>query len=101
MVSRRALAFLLLLPLVSFGLLAGWVWWAEGNPDLERDLRLMAQDQLEAWLPEVMAPLPGSIGFQPAGPAHADQTPEVILVHGLDEPGGIWDEMAAALAEAG
>lgn len=31
-----------------------------------------------------------------SAPAHA-----VLLVHGLDEPGGIWDALAPALAEAG
>ncbi|MFP4208982.1 MAG: esterase/lipase family protein [Wenzhouxiangella sp.] len=99
--GRGSLIVLLVLPLVAASLLAAWVFVAETQPDLERDLRVTAQAQLEQWLPEVVAPEPGSIGFRPASPAHAEQVPTVILIHGLDEPGGIWDEMAAALAEAG
>lgn len=38
------------------------------------------------WSPDAPVPLP----------AHA-----VLLIHGLDEPGGIWDQLAPALAHAG
>lgn len=99
--GRRALLLLLAIPLIVFGLVAGWVFWAETHPDLERDLRVTAQAQLEEWLPEVAAPEPGAIGFLPASESHGTGRPEVILIHGLDEPGGIWDEMAEALAGVG
>ncbi|MFW5815821.1 MAG: alpha/beta hydrolase, partial [Wenzhouxiangella sp.] len=99
--GKKSLALLLALPLVIFALVASWVFWAETHPDLERDLRVTAQAQLEEWLPEVASPEPGSIGFIPASERHVDTVPDLILLHGLDEPGGIWDEMAAAMAEAG
>jgi pimeloyl-ACP methyl ester carboxylesterase len=99
--GKYSLTLLVLAPLIFFGLLAAWIVWSETHPDLERDLRVAAQGQLEEWLPEVVSPEPGMIGFRPASPAHADNKPAVILIHGLDEPGGIWDDMAAALADAG
>lgn len=99
--GRSALFALLVLPLLVFAVIAGWIFWAETHPDLERDLRVTAQAQLEAWLPEVVSPEPGRIGFTPASGEQADGAAQVILIHGLDEPGGIWDEMALALAEAG
>jgi pimeloyl-ACP methyl ester carboxylesterase len=49
----------------------------------------------------VASPEPGAIGFVPASGGHTSGEPDVILIHGLDEPGGIWDEMAAAMADAG
>jgi pimeloyl-ACP methyl ester carboxylesterase len=90
-----------MLPLIVSGLLASWTFWAETHPDLERDLRVTAQAQLEEWLPEIVSPDPGSIGFRPATEDPVGLAPDVILIHGLDEPGGIWDEMAAAMSEAG
>ncbi|NDY96844.1 esterase/lipase family protein [Wenzhouxiangella limi] len=99
--GKKSLALLLALPLVVFALVASWIFWAETHPDLERDLRVTAQAQLEEWLPEVVSPEPGTIGFSPASEDHSGPEPDVVLIHGLDEPGGIWDEMAAAMAEAG
>ncbi|MEE4296890.1 MAG: alpha/beta fold hydrolase [Wenzhouxiangella sp.] len=99
--GRRAVFALLVLPLIVFAVIAGWIFWAETHPDLERELRVTAQAQLEAWLPEVVSPEPGRIGFTPASEEHSGNGVEVILIHGLDEPGGIWDEMASAMADAG
>jgi pimeloyl-ACP methyl ester carboxylesterase len=95
------LIFLLALPLIVFALLASWIFWAETHPDLERDLRVTAQAQLEEWLPKIVAPDSDTIGFHPAAEDHVGQTPDVVLIHGLDEPGGIWEETAAAMSEAG
>ncbi len=99
--GKRAVFALLVLPLIVFSVIAGWILWAENHPGTERELRVAAQAQLEAWLPEVVSPEPGRIGFTPASREHADGAVDVILIHGLDEPGGIWDEMGAALADAG
>lgn len=95
------LLLLALLPLSAFSLIAGWLLWTERNPASERELRITAQEQLEEWFPEAMSLPPELEGFQrPAIMTSAEQ-PDVILVHGLDEPGGIWDDLLPALAEAG
>jgi pimeloyl-ACP methyl ester carboxylesterase len=49
-----------------------------------------------------MKPASGVYGLFPRFPQAAGGTaPGVVLVHGLDEPGGIWDDLAPALEEAG
>ena len=40
-------------------------------------------------------------GTAPAEPASEQQQSFVVLVHGLDEPGDLWDELAPALSLAG
>ena len=73
-------------------LLAAWTYWAESQPEEERALRIRVKDQLEAMFPEAMTPPAGVFGW------HAHQAPEgarsmVVLVHGLDEPGDIWQDV--------
>lgn len=67
-------------------------WWTSHAPGLARlnaeigrpvGLRWLTDGQWSAQTPE---PAPARI---------------VLLVHGLDEPGGIWDQLAPALADAG
>jgi len=81
---------------------AGWLWWTERHPERERDLRLQVQEHLHEWFPEQME-LPDDVfGFNPRSQRFDDsRSPDVLLLHGLDEPGGIWDELVAALDEAG
>ncbi len=100
--KRRWLLLLVLLPLVAVVLPTGiWTGWAERNPEQEREFRLTVQDRLNEWFPEQMA-LPDDIfGFHPVTGAAESHPPAVILIHGLDEPGGIWDELATALDERG
>lgn len=102
--GRRRLA-LLLIPL---GLLLGvaiWTWWAEGHPREERRLRLLVHDRLDDWFPEAMAPLDGWHGLVPRQPDHAGASSasgvRVLLVHGLDEPGDLWDDLVPALVAVG
>lgn len=76
-----------------------WIAFAENDPQLERELRTATQEQLEEWFPEAMALPPDLIGFQRGNSTAA--LPHVILIHGLDEPGGIWDETLMAMNEAG
>nr|WP_238375938.1 alpha/beta fold hydrolase [Ectothiorhodospira magna] len=80
---------------------AGWIVWTEHNPDQERDIRVMVQEHLEQWFPEAMSLPPGQVGFIPRGGASADGIPDVVLIHGLDEPGGIWDDLLPVLTAAG
>ena len=98
--SRRLLRLVLLGVLAGILVFAGWVYWTERHPERERELRIAAQDQLVEWFPEQLAPSPEWFGFQVSGDA-AGSTPDVVLIHGLDEPGGIWDESLQALADAG
>ncbi|MEN1728274.1 MAG: alpha/beta fold hydrolase, partial [Pseudomonadota bacterium] len=77
-----------------------WVLWAETRPEQERWLRNEAQARLLAWFPEPMAAPAGENGFVSV-PEPVANRPLVILVHGLDEPGGIFDELGPALGQAG
>jgi pimeloyl-ACP methyl ester carboxylesterase len=101
---RQYLRFgLLVLPLgLILLLVALWTWWAESHPDHERQLRVLVQEQLEQWFPEEMRADSGQYGLVPRlqEPAAHEQR-LVLLVHGLDEPGGIWDELVPALGAAG
>lgn len=76
-----------------------WIAFAEQDPQLERELRTATQEQLNEWFPEAMALPPELVGFQRGG--SDSSLPDVILIHGLDEPGDIWNETLAAFAEAG
>ena len=100
--KRRWLLLLVFLPVLAIVLPTGlWTGWAERNPDQEREFRLTVQERLNEWFPEQMA-LPDDVfGFHPVTTAGQGNPPEIILIHGLDEPGGIWDELAQALDEAG
>ena len=80
-------------------LVGTWIAFAEKDPELEREIRTATQDQLEQWFPEAMTLPPELIGFQ-RGESEST-APQVILIHGLDEPGGIWAESLIALADAG
>lgn len=76
---------------------ASWTLWAETHPSKERDLRIAMRDQLEAWFPEEMEPLPGEYGWLRHQEGEGGARATVVLVHGLDEPGDIWDDFLAAL----
>jgi pimeloyl-ACP methyl ester carboxylesterase len=104
----------LLLPAVALGLVllavALWSGWAERHPQQERQLRVELQEQLQERFPAAMEPPAGLYGiFQQTihgrdsgtdGGSHR-RTLRVLLVHGLDEPGGIWADLQPALAAAG
>jgi pimeloyl-ACP methyl ester carboxylesterase len=101
---RRLIPLLILLGLVVGGVVL-WIWWAESHPREERQLRVLVQDQLRLWFPEAMVPVEGFYGLIPRilGVAEGDDgsRPRVLLVHGLDEPGSIWDDLIPALGSAG
>lgn len=79
-----------------------WTLWTEQAPEQERELRIQVQEQLEAWFPEAMTLPDELLGFIPRSQQFDDDhAPTVVMLHGLDEPGGIFDELAEALDEAG
>jgi pimeloyl-ACP methyl ester carboxylesterase len=78
-----------------------WTWWAEDHPREERRLRVLVHDQLDAWFPEQMAPEDGWHGIHRRATASGSTRLSVLLIHGLDEPGGIWDDLVAVLGPAG
>ncbi|KAA6186584.1 alpha/beta fold hydrolase [Thiohalocapsa marina] len=87
---------------LSLAMAAAWTLWAELHPTEERALRMLVHDQLDNWFPELMS-APGD-GFGVALRQAAEQgamQPPVLLIHGLDEPGIIWDDLVVALADAG
>ncbi len=92
-----------MLALAALLLLGGsWLLFTENAPEAERELRVQTQERLETWFPEAMS-LPEELqGFQPRSQQFsAEQPPQVLMLHGLDEPGGIFDELAAALDARG
>lgn len=79
-----------------------WIFWTERHPEKERELRIFVQEQLQEWFPEKMELPDELIGFVPVGNSTDDRArPMAVLLHGLDEPGGIWDELVPALNKAG
>lgn len=78
-----------------------WTWWAEDHPREERRLRVLVHDQLEAWFPEQMAPDESWHGIHRRTTASGSHRLSVLLVHGLDEPGSIWDDLVPVLEAAG
>lgn len=101
---RRQWGWLVVLGGMLSILVAAVVWWSwtERHPERERELRIQVRDFLEEHFPEQMA-LPDELqGWVPRSEVFpADRPAEVILLHGLDEPGGIWDELVPPLDEAG
>lgn len=102
--SRARMRFRLFAALVLLTVLlaASWTWWAESDPQGERELRVLVQDQLQDWFPEEMGPASGVYGlFLRSANAPDGAARRAVLVHGLDEPGNIWDDLVPALGEAG
>jgi len=102
--SRARTRFRLVAAIVFLSVLlaVSWTWWAESDPQGERELRVLVQDQLQEWFPEEMGPASGVYGLFPRSANGPDgSAPRAVLVHGLDEPGNIWDDLVPALAEAG
>jgi pimeloyl-ACP methyl ester carboxylesterase len=75
-----------------------WIYWAESQPEAERELRVRVKAHLEAMFPEAMTPPPGVFGWR-YHQSPNDARLSVVLVHGLDEPGDIWEDVVAAFAE--
>lgn len=79
---------------------ATWVFWAESNPDAERALRTAMRHQMAEWFPEGMTIPEGEFGWlvrhEPTDSSVAKLA--VILIHGLDEPGDIWDDAVPVFA---
>ncbi|MCA1788828.1 MAG: alpha/beta fold hydrolase [Thioalkalivibrio sp.] len=99
---RSRFKLIVSLAFVSVLLTMLWTWWTESHPQGERELRDLVQDQLHEWFPEEMAPASGVYGlFLRSVKAPDGAPPRVVLVHGLDEPGSIWDDLVPALEEAG
>ena len=95
-----------------------WSGWVERYPQKERQLRVELQEQLEVHLPAVMQPPEERYGVFPQLVHDRDdginsdidsgidggtqrRLFRILLVHGLDEPGGIWADLLPALAAAG
>ena len=94
--NRRTLAALLVMWLLSMN--AGWQAWAERHREELRDWRTTLQLRLQEWFPEELLPTGNAYGFQRG---EGETQPQVVLLHGLDEPGGIWDELLPALRAEG
>ena len=83
-------------------LAAAWASWTELDPQGERSLRIAVQERLDAWFPEQMASPNGARGFVDDNQAlESGIQTEVVLVHGVDEPGGIWEQLKLRLDAEG
>ncbi|MFO7857807.1 MAG: alpha/beta hydrolase [Ectothiorhodospiraceae bacterium] len=99
--SRRRRWLLWVSPIAVLVLaVVAWTWWAEEHPEDERELRVRVHELLDEQFPEQMRLPASQVGLEPLTGDTAG-SPDVILVHGLDEPGGIWDDLAPALRGAG
>ncbi len=98
---RRSLRWLLTLLALILVPIVLWTWWAEQNPRAEREIRVLVQEQLTQWFPEEMHPSSGDYGFVHRLPEPAPGAPRILLVHGLDEPGGIWEDLVPVLEREG
>jgi pimeloyl-ACP methyl ester carboxylesterase len=72
----------------------------------ERQIRTLIREAVKKEFPEAVNQLKAMYGLKPFEPSktsvNADaQTSAVILVHGLDEPGKVWMNLAPALVEKG
>ncbi|NEV62672.1 esterase/lipase family protein [Thiorhodococcus minor] len=95
---RRWLRPAALLLILVVGSVSGWTWWAEDHPREERALRTLVQDQLETWLPDAMSPTSdGWYGLKHPSSGQPPTQWRILLIHGLDEPGTIWDALIPAL----
>lgn len=94
--NRRTLFALLLIMVLSLN--AGWQAWAERHREEVRDWRTALQLRLQEWFPEELLPTGNDYGFQSG---EGEAAPQVVLLHGLDEPGGIWDDLLPALRAEG
>jgi pimeloyl-ACP methyl ester carboxylesterase len=97
--SRRTTILAFLLPATVLLMLVGlWTWWAERHLDQEHALRNQIQDYLEHMFPGQMQGSSGQYGlFRHDTVARSDGQQRVVLVHGLDEPGGIWHDLVPVL----
>jgi len=85
-------------------LLAGvlWIGWSERHPEQERDLRVLVQEQVEDTFPGQLQKYAERFGiFERTVGSENGQRLGIVLVHGLDEPGGIWDDLLPTLGSAG
>jgi len=100
MVFSRWRRVLIIGLVAALGLAAIWTWWAEDHPREERRLRVLVHDRLDQWFPNQMAPDQTWHGIHPRA-MPGTRGGAVLLVHGLDEPGTIWDDLVPVLASAG
>ena len=78
-----------------------WIAWAESHPRAERALRSEVRAQLLEWFPQHMDfTSDGWHGLFDLTPVGVETRGTVVLVHGLDEPGSIWEDVIPALREA-
>jgi len=99
-INRKALLLVgvVLLILFIFWRLASSIWDEE-----EKQLRSNLRESLEQTFPEQFAELRQRYGLHPFAGADADTQAslgDVVLVHGLDEPGVIWQELAPMLSRS-
>jgi len=84
--------------MLAFGL---WTSWSERSPADERAMRIELREWLNAHFSELMDQDDGWHGLHARSLQPDPDAPVLVLVHGLDEPGSIWDELIPALDTAG
>jgi pimeloyl-ACP methyl ester carboxylesterase len=95
MKRKIGIALLLLL-----GLTLAWQVLRLYVPQQERALRGEIRQAAETYFPEAASESRRRFGLQRLGKAQPGRQ-EVLLVHGLDDPGKVWMNLAPALVDAG
>jgi len=87
-------------------LVGSWQWIANVFREEEKELRRKLRETAKETFPEEAAEFAQTLGLSSfdvdrearGAPAHRKS---VVLIHGLDDPGKVWQDLAPALAEEG
>lgn len=92
---------------VSFGLILGWHFGLDFFREEEKGIRRQIREAVERKFPVQAAKEAGTYGLHQYWPklaiSQSDKQfhPPVVLIHGLDDPGKVWMNLAPALAAEG
>jgi pimeloyl-ACP methyl ester carboxylesterase len=92
---------------IAFGLIVVWHFGLGFFPEKEKEVRRQFREAVERQFPDEAAKVAGTYGLHkfepntghPQEKSHLRST--IILIHGLDDPGKVWMNLAPALAGEG
>ena len=97
---RRRRRFLWLL-LLAAALVASWQLFTNVYREEEKELRRRLREITKETFPEEAARFARTLGLSPFDPAREPRgavpsKPTVVLIHGLDDPGKVWQDLVMA-----
>jgi len=103
--SKKRRAVIICVCLLLAGLVGGVTWLQSRFREQEKDFRTRFRQAVTRWFPKEAATVAASYGlhyYETQGPSASQAVDEaVVLIHGLDDPGKVWMNLAPALAAAG